>query len=99
PALVRDLRGGLEQNQALLRLQWTHSPGKQVPRQRKMIKVWVLPAQRELETAFAVLVSVTSPGATTRLGQHSHNIITEGHFCRKRGLCRNQAQSEQKGEN
>jgi hypothetical protein len=77
-ALVRELGGGLEQQQAAVGVDRVHPPGEKVARQRVVILARVLPAQRQLEAALAVLVSVARPGVATRLGEDGHDVVAEG---------------------
>src|SRR5262249_61716440 len=82
-ALVRQLRGGLEEDEALLRVLRVYASGEHVARERPVIELGVLAAKRQFEAGFAVLISVARPGVATGLGEHGHRVAAQGNGIRR----------------
>ena len=77
-ALVRNLRGRLQQDQALLRRERVEPAGKKIMSQGNVVKLRILSAQREFESAFSILVAMTGARVAARLGEHGHHLVAEG---------------------
>jgi hypothetical protein len=73
-AFMRDCAGCLQQDEALLGLDGIDPAAPLVAGESEPVEVRVLAAQGELQSAFALAVSVTGPEVATGLAHHSHDV-------------------------
>src|SRR5207302_2717852 len=84
-AFVSDLCRGLEKNETLVRFFGIGAATIHVARERVVIPVRVLAAQRKLEAGFAIRIAVTLAGVATGLGEHGHHVVAERNAPRRFG--------------
>ena len=89
------LHRSLEQNQARSRLGRIHAAPKLIVRQRQVIKIRILPAQRELKPALAVGVPMAGAETAPGLRKLGHHIAREAYLSRMDRTVSNARQGEQ----
>ena len=77
PAHVGDRTGGLEKDEAPRRLQRVGAPAGGLARQRHVVGLGVVTAQRQLEAVLARGGSVTGAGVASHLGHHGDDVVAE----------------------
>ena len=75
---MRNLGGGLEQDQALVCVKWIDPPTEQIAREDLEIEFRIFAAERQLESGFAVRVPMAGACVAARFGDHRHDFVAEG---------------------
>ena len=88
PPAVRKLLSGLGEHEAAGRVGAVEPPPGEIIEQRFIIKLRIVPSQRELEAVLAFCSAVTSPGRAADLVQDRRHIAQEGNLGRFRGARR-----------
>ena len=81
PAFMRDLSGGLEENEALIRVLGVGAATEHVPGESIVIPFGILTAERKFEARLAIGIAVALTGIATRLREHRHHVVAEGDGC------------------
>ena len=71
---MRDGRGGLKQNQAVVGRGDIYTATSQIVREGTNIIDWIVSTERKLEAVFAVLSTMAGACIAAQLGKHRHHV-------------------------
>jgi hypothetical protein len=74
---VGHLAARLTKNEALIGIHEAEAAAAHIARQRQVVRVGVLAAERELEAAFAVAIAVAGALVAARPGKHGDDLPPE----------------------
>ena len=77
---MRELRGGLEEEEAFIGIGGVDAAGEHVAGECVQVELRIVAAKRELEAGLAILIAVAGTGVASGLGEHGHDVIAKGGF-------------------